>query len=151
MVRDHTLFFGDHPSGFRDFQLLNEDRLPRIGGHVVQLSGLYIRPEWRRTRTADGMRLVAAWTRLTHSFTARNLMADWSVSLVEARLATPRMIMDLYGYPNTIELFETYEPALGHRERVNLIWMSAQELACSTASRPRPIGRSDRLLSSMAG
>ena len=141
MVADHSLFFGDNPSGFRDFQLLARPDMPTIGGLVVQLSGLYIRPDWRRARTADGMRLVAAWTRLSHSFTARNLMADWSVSLVEERLATPRMIEELYGYAHSGELFETYEPALGHRERVSLMWMSAEELVCSVASRPRPIAR----------
>jgi hypothetical protein len=151
MVRDHTLFFGDNPSGFRDFTLLNQDRLPAIGGLVVQLSGLYIRPDWRRARTADGMRLVAAWTRLTHSFTVRNLMADWSVSLTESRIATPRMLMDLYGYPNSIELFETYTPDLGRRERVTLIWMSAQELADSVVSRPRSTGRVDHRVLHTAG
>jgi hypothetical protein len=151
MVRDHTLFFGDHPSGFRDFRMLGEDRLPQIDGRVTHLSGLYIRPQWRRARTADGMRLVAAWTRLTHSFTARNLMADWSVSLVEAHVATPRMVEDLYGYPHATELFETYVPELDRRERISLIWMSAAEQACSVASRPRPAGRSDHLPSRMAG
>jgi hypothetical protein len=151
MVRDHTLFYGDHPSEFRDFCMLGEDRLPRIDGLVTHLSGLYIRPQWRRARTADGMRLVAAWTRLTHSFTARNLMADWSVSLVEARVATPRMVEDLYGYVHATELFETYVPELDRRERVTLIWMSAAEQADSVASRPRPAGRPDHLASRMAG
>jgi hypothetical protein len=141
MVGDHSLFFGANPSRFQDFQLLAGADMPTIGGLVVQLSGLYIRPDWRRVRTADGMRLVAAWTRLSHSFAARNLMADWSVSLVEERLATPRMIQELYGYAHAGELFEAYEPALGHRERVSLMWMSAEELAGSVASRPRPVGR----------
>lgn len=151
MVRDHSLFFGDHPSGFGDFHLLSEGRLPKIDGLVTHLSGLYIRPQWRRARTADGVRLVAAWTRLTHSFNARNLMADWSVSLVEARVATARMVEDLYGYPNTIELFETYVPELDRRERVSLIWMSAAEQADSVASRPRPAGQSGHLAPRMAG
>jgi hypothetical protein len=151
MIRDHSLFFGDRPSGFRDFRMLAETGLPTIGGLVAQLSGLYIRPQWRRARTADGMRLVAAWTRLTHSFTARNLMADWSVSLLEERIATPRMIEDLYGYPHAIELFETYVPDLDRCERVTLVWMSAAEQACSAASRPRPAGRSDHLAPRMAG
>lgn len=150
MVADHSLFFGDNPSAFRDFTLLAGPDMPTIGGLVVQLSGLYIRPDWRRARTADGMRLVAAWTRLSHSFTARNLMADWSVSLAEERLATPRMIQELYGYAHVGELFEAYEPALGHRERVSLMWMSAQELVGSVASRPRPIGRRARLESCTA-
>jgi hypothetical protein len=149
MVRDHTLFFGDRASGFRDFRLL-ADGVPRIGGLVVQLSGLYIRPDWRRTRTADGIRLVAAWTRLSHSFTLRNLMADWSVSLVEGRIASARTIEDLYGYPNWGELFETYEPALGRFERVMLMWMSAGELAGSVASRPRLAGQSCRHVSRLA-
>jgi hypothetical protein len=151
MIRDGSLFFGNGPSGFAGFRMLTEAALPSIGGLVVQLSGLYIRPEWRRIRTADGMRLVAAWTRLTHSFTARNLMADWSVSLLEERIATPRMIADLYGYPNALELFETYVPELGHHERVTLVWMSLAEQACSVASRPRPAGRSDHRSPSMAG
>jgi hypothetical protein len=151
MVRDHSLFFGDHPSGFRDFQLLSEGRLPKIDGLVTHLSGLYIRPQWRRARTADGMRLVAAWTRLTHSFTARNLMADWSVSLIEARVATPRMIEDLYGYPHATDLFETYVPELDRRERVTLIWMSAAEQVDSVASRPRPAAQSGHLAPRMAG
>jgi hypothetical protein len=137
MVRDHTLFFGKHPSGFRDFQLLSEGHLPAISGLVAHLSGLYIRPQWRRARTADGMRLVAAWAGLTHSFTTRNLMADWSTTLVEKRVATPRMIEDLYGYPNATELFETYVPELDRRERVTLAWMSADELIGSVAQRPR--------------
>jgi hypothetical protein len=151
MIRDHTLFFGDNPSGFRDFRMLREHDLPLIGGLVAQLSGLYIRPQWRRTRTADGMRLVAAWTRLTHSFTARNLMADWSVSLLEERIATPRMIEDLYGYPHALELFETYVPDLDRYERVSLVWMSAAEQIDSVASRPRPAGRPDRLALHTAG
>jgi hypothetical protein len=151
MVRDHSLFFGDRPSGFRDFCMLGGDSLPRIDGLVTHLSGLYIRPQWRRTRTADGTRLVAAWTRLTHSFTARNLMADWSVSLIEARVATPRMIEDLYGYRHSAELFETYVPELGRRERVTLIWMSAAEQADSVASHPRRADRSDHLALRMAG
>jgi hypothetical protein len=151
MIRDHTLFFGKGASGFRDFRMLTETGLPRIDGLVAQLSGLYIRPQWRRARAADGMRLVAAWTRLTHSFTARNLMADWSVSLLEERIATPRMIEDLYGYPHAIELFETYVPDLDRCERVTLVWMSAAEQACSAASRPRPAGRSDHLAPRMAG
>jgi hypothetical protein len=141
MMRDHTLFFGKHPSEFRNFRMLREDGLPRLGGLVVQLTGLYIRPDWRRARTADGMRLVAAWTRLSHSFTVRNLMADWSVSLLEQHIATPRMIEDLYGYPNAIEVCETYVPDFNRQERVTLVWMSAEELAASVASRPRPVGR----------
>lgn len=138
MVRDHTLFFGSNPSGFKDFQLLSEDRLPAISGLVAHLSGLYIRPEWRRRRTADGMRLVAAWARLTHSFTTRNLMADWSTTLLEQRIATPRMIEDLYGYPHAAELFETYVPELDRRERITLAWMSADELVGSVAQRRPP-------------
>ena len=137
MVRDHSLFFGSHSSGFRDFRMLAGERIPKIGGSVAHLSGLYIRPAWRRVRTADGLRLVAAWTRLTHSFTTRALGADWSVSLIEGRVATRRLIADLYGYPNWSELFEAYEPALGRFERVTLVWMSAVELAESVASRPR--------------
>src|SRR5579871_5392305 len=35
MVRDHTLFFGRHPSQFRDFRMLCDDDAPRIGGRVV--------------------------------------------------------------------------------------------------------------------
>jgi hypothetical protein len=151
MIRDHTLFFGDNPSSFQDFRTLPDVGVPVIGGLVTQLSGLYIRPEWRRTRTAQGMRLVAAWTRLTHSFTVRNLLADWSVSLLEERVATPRMIEDLYGYPNACELFETYIPYLDRRELVTLVWMSAAELACSVASRPRAAARSDRQPLRMAG
>ena len=143
MIRDHTAFFGDHPSEFKDFRMLPAEGVPTIGGLVTQLSGLYIRPDWRRARTADGMRLVAAWTRLSHSFTARNLMADWSVSTVEERIATPRMIEELYGYPHAAELFETYVPHLDRRERITLIWMSAAELIESVASRPRSAGRSD--------
>lgn len=143
MIGDHSLFFGSRPSGFQDFRM-TADAVPRIGGLVAQLSGLYIRPEWRRTRTADGMRLVAAWTRLMHSFTQRNLLADWSVSLLEERVSTPRMIADLYGYPNSIALFETYIPYLDRHERVTLVWMDAAALADSVASRPRGVGRSDR-------
>ncbi len=141
MVRDHSLFFGDTPSGFKDFRMLPDAVVPAIGGLVVQLSGLYIRPDFRRVRIADGLRLVAAWTRLSHSFTSRNLMADWSVSLLEERVSTPRMIEDLYGYPHATELFETYIPYLDRHERVTLVWMSAEELAGSAASRPRPVGR----------
>lgn len=138
MIRDHSLFFGNHPSEFRDFRMLPHDAVPRIGGLVAQLSGLYIRPHWRRARTADGMRLVAAWARLTHSFTSRNLMADWSVTLLEERIASPRMIADLYGYPNSAPLFETYVPDFDRYERVTLVWMSAEELVDSVARRPRP-------------
>jgi hypothetical protein len=141
MVRDHTLFFGDNPSGFQDFRMLSDAGVPTIGGLVVQLSGLYIRPQWRRARTADGMRLVAAWTRLTHSFATRNLMADWSVSLLEERVASPRMVEDLYGYPHATELFETYIPYLDRHERVTLIWMSAAELVDAVSSRPRALAR----------
>jgi hypothetical protein len=151
MVGDHTLFFGDQPSRFERFRLLADARVPRIGGLVAQLSGLYIQPAWRRARTLDGMRLVAAWTRLSHSFTLRNLMADWSVSLAESHVATPRMIGELYGYPNWGDLFEAYEPALRRFERVTLMWMSAPELAGSVASRPRPAGRSDHRAPSTAG
>jgi hypothetical protein len=151
MIRDHTLFYGKHPSGFRDFRMLDAAGVPVISGLVAQLSGLYIKPAWRRTRLADGMRLVAAWTRLSHSFTARNLMADWSVSLLEERVATPRMIEDLYGYPHATELFETYIPYLARHEVVTLVWMSAEELGGSVVSRPRPVGRSAHPLSSTAG
>src|SRR5258708_19134275 len=76
MIRDQTLFFGKGPSEFQAFHMLPTVDLPMISGLVTQLSGLYIRPDWRRVRTADGMRLVAAWTRLSHSFTARNCMAS---------------------------------------------------------------------------
>jgi predicted DNA-binding ribbon-helix-helix protein len=141
MIRDHRLFFRQNPSGFRSFRMLVEDGLPRIGGIVAQLSGLYIRPQWRRTRTTDGTRLVAAWARLTHSFTTRNLLADWSVSLLEERIATPRMIEELYGYPHAIELFETYIPYLDRDERVTMVWMSAKELAVAVVRRPRALGR----------
>jgi hypothetical protein len=151
MIRDHTLFFGDQPSGFRDFRMLDEDCVPTIGGLVVQVSGLYIRPQWRRVRTADGARLVATWARLTHSFTTRNLMADWSVSLLEARVATPRMVQDLYGYPHATELFETYIPYLDRHERVTLVWMSAEELIGSVAQRPRPVALSGHRQPHMAG
>jgi hypothetical protein len=151
MIRDHTLFFGGQPSGFVDFRMLGEDAVPPIGGLVAQMSGLYIRPDWRRARTADGMRLVAAWARLTHSFTARNLLADWSVSLLEERVATPRMIEDLYGYPHAVELFETYIPYLDRHERVTLVWMSADELAGSVARPPRRAVPSLRRQPSMAG
>ena len=151
MIRDHTLFFGVNPSGFTDFRMLRDDGVPTIGGLVVQLSGLYIDPRWRRTRIADGTRLVAAWTRLSHSFTTRNLMADWSVSLLEERVASPRMIRDLYGYPNSVELFETYIPYLKRTECVTLVWMSAVELGASVASRPRPADRSDHRPARMAG
>jgi len=61
----------------------------------------------------------------------------------EARVATPRMIEDLYGYPHATELFEAYVPELDRHERITLIWMSAAEQACSVASRPRPAARSD--------
>ncbi len=140
MIRDHTLFFGDHPSEFRDFRMLAEDDVPIIGGSVAQLSGLYIRPQWRRTRTADGMRLVAAWVRLVYSFVTRNLMADWSVSLLEERVATPRLMRDLYGCPHSVELFETYIPYLDRHERVTLLWMSAAEAVDSVAQRPQAVG-----------
>jgi hypothetical protein len=150
MIRDHTLFFGEHPSEFKDFRMLEAD-VPTISGLVTQLSGLYIRPDWRRVRTADGTRLVAAFTRLSHSFTARNLMADWSVSTIEERIATPRMIEDLYGYPHAAELFETYVPHLDRHERITLIWMSAAELIDSVVSRPRSAGRSDHRSPHMAG
>jgi hypothetical protein len=143
MIRDHTLFFGANPSGFRAFRMLGDDDLPRLAGRVAHLSGLYIRPHWRRARTADGMRLVAAWTGLTHSFTARTLMADWSVTLLERRVASPRMVRDLYGYPHAIELFEAYVPDFDRRDRVTIAWMSAAELAGSAASRPPAAGRSD--------
>ncbi|MBV8167030.1 MAG: hypothetical protein JO021_09580 [Alphaproteobacteria bacterium] len=143
MIRDHSLFFGNRPSGFKDFRMLDAAAVPPIGGLVAQMSGLYIRPSWRRVRTAGGMRLVAAWARLTHSFTTRNLMADWSVSLLEERVATPRMIEDLYGYPHAVELFETYIPYLDRHERVTLVWMSAQELVAAVARRPRQVGRSE--------
>lgn len=151
MIRDHSLFFGNRPSGFRDFRMLDESAVPAIGGLVTQVSGLYIKPSWRRVRTADGMRLVAAWARLTHSFTTRNLMADWSVSLLEERVATPRMIEDLYGYPNAAELFETYIPYLDRSERVTLVWMSAEELVGSVARRPRSVARSESRQPHMAG
>ena len=151
MIRDHSLFFGERPSGFRDFRMLAEDRVPVIGGLVVQLSGLYVQPTWRRVRVGDGMRLVGAWARLSHSFTLRNLMADWSVSLLEERVATPRMVVDLYGYPNASDLFETYIPYLDRHERVTLVWMSADELADSVASRPRPAGRPAHQSLHMAG
>jgi len=141
MIRDHSVFFGDHPSEFKDFRMLAEDALPTIGGLVVQLSGLYIRPDWRRVRIADGMRLVAAWVRLSHSFTVRNLMADWSVTTVEERIATPRMIEELYGYPNSAAIFETYVPHLDRHERISLLWMSAEELVTTVSSRPRATGR----------
>jgi hypothetical protein len=151
MIRDHSLFFGTGPSGFTDFRMLREDGMPVIGGLVAQLSGLYISPKWRRTRTADGMRLVAAWTRLSHSFTTRNLMADWSVSLLEERVASPRMVEDLYGYPHSIELFESYIPYLDRDERVTLIWMSAEELAGSVMTRPRPDSQFDHYRRRAAG
>jgi len=67
------------------------------------------------------MRLVAAWARLTHSFTARVVAPDWSVSLLEARVAKPRIIRDLYGYPHWAELFEAYIPFLDRHERTTLI------------------------------
>jgi hypothetical protein len=152
MIRDHSLFFGSHPSGFRDFRMLpSADDVPRLGGLVVQLTGLYIRPDWRRARTADGMRLVAAWTRLSHSFTARNLMADWSVSLLEQHIATPRMIEDLYGYPHAMRVCETYVPDFDRHEPVTLVWMSAEELVASVASRPRPAGQPGPRIPHMAG
>ena len=141
MIRDHSLFFGTNPSGFTDFRMLGAAGVPVIGGLVAQLSGLYIAPRWRRARTADGTRLVAAWARLSHSFTLRSLNADWSVSLLEARVASPRMTEDLYGYPHAIELFETDIPYLGRHERVTLVWMSAGELARSMASRSRSARR----------
>ena len=144
MIRDQTLFFGKGPSEFQEFAMLPTADLPTIGGLVTQLSGLYIRPDWRRVRTADGMRLVAAWTRLSHSFTARNLMADWSVTTVEERIATPRMIEELYGYPHARGIFEAYVPHLERRERITLVWMSAAELVESVASRPRSAGPSNR-------
>ncbi|MBV8167028.1 MAG: hypothetical protein JO021_09570 [Alphaproteobacteria bacterium] len=151
MIGDHTLFYGNTPSEFRDFRLLPAPgEGPRLGGLVVQLAGLYIRPDWRRACTADGTRLVAAWVRLSHSFTARNLMADWSVSLLEQRLATPRMIEELYGYPHAMPVFETYVPEFDRHKRVTLVWMSAAELAASVASRPRPAGRPDRRIHHMA-
>ena len=78
-------------------------------------------------------------------------MADWSVSLLEERVSTPRMIEDLYGYPHAVELFETYIPYLDRHERVTLVWMSAAELADSALTRPRQAVRSDRRLSNMAG
>jgi len=138
MVRNHRLFYGDRPSALRDFRMLPHDAVPRIGGIVVQLSGLYVMPHWRRVRSSDGMRLVAVWARLTHSFASRGLMADWSVSLIEARVATPRMIADLYGYPNSAPLFEAYVPELDRVERVTLVWMSAEELVDSVARHPPP-------------
>lgn len=143
MIRDHTLFFGKRASGFRDFRMLDEAAVPPIAGLVAQVSGLYIKPSWRRVRTTDGMRLVAAWARLTHSFTVRNLMADWSVSLLEERVATPRIIEDLYGYPHAVELFETYIPYLDRHERVTLVWMSAEELVDAVARRPRQVVQSE--------
>jgi hypothetical protein len=152
MIRDHSLFFGANPSGFRDFRMLpSASGVPRLGGLVVQLTGLYIRPQWRRVRTADGTRLVAAWVRLSHSFTARNLMADWSVSLLEQHIATPRMIEELYGYPHAMPVCETYVPDFDRHECVTLVWMSAGELAASVASRPRPAGRPDRRIPHGAG
>lgn len=151
MIRDHSLFFGANPSGFTDFRMLQADGVPLMSGLIAQLSGLYVSPAWRRVRGADGTRLVALWVRLSHSFTTRNLMADWSVSLLEERVASPRMIEDLYGYPNAAELFETYIPYLGRHERVTMVWMSAAELVGSVASRPRQVVRSDLRQPSMAG
>jgi GNAT superfamily N-acetyltransferase len=149
LVRSHRLWYGDHPSRLQGFSMLAEDA-PRMGGLVVQLSGLYIQPDWRRARVG-GQRLVAAFVRLMHSFTWRNYAPDWSVSLLEERVSTPRMMHDLYGYPHATPLFQTWMPELARSERVTLIWMAGPEIAAQVESRPRPADSPGRSLQRRAG
>jgi hypothetical protein len=149
LVESHALWFGDAPSEFGEARMLGGPDLPRLAGTVVQLSGLYIDPSWRRVRTSAGMRLVAAFVRLSHSFTLRNLGADWSVTLIEERVASPRMVHDLYAYPNAREVFEAHIPYLGRKERLTLAWMSRAELATLSDRRLPPVGRPSRLVAPM--
>lgn len=139
MIRSHRLWYGDRPSQLQGFSMLDA-QVPQMGGLVLQLSGLYIRPDWRRARTESGARLVAAFVRLMHSFSHRQYDPDWSVSLLEERVSTPRMINDLYAYPNAVELFETYMPELQRSERVTMIWMPGSELAAQAGSLPQRAG-----------
>lgn len=149
LIRSHRLWFGDGPSEFADARMLCDDP-PHISGTVVQLSGLYIVPSWRRVLTARGMRLVAAFTRLTHDFTLRNLAPDWSVTLVEQRVSSPRIMHELYGYPHAEKIFEAYFPYVGHMERMTMLWMSHAELAALSGRLPRPVARSLHLAVPMA-
>lgn len=144
LIRSHRLWYGDGKSGLQGFRMLTDD-VPVLGGLVLQLSGLYIRPDWRRARVDGGMRLVGAFTRLMHSF-SRQYAPDWSVSLLEERVSTPRMINDLYAYPNSAELFETWMPELKRTERVTLIWMPGSALAAQAESRPLRVGSVDPTL-----
>ncbi|HYB09580.1 MAG TPA: hypothetical protein VEJ16_07910 [Alphaproteobacteria bacterium] len=150
LIRSHRLWYGDSPSALREARMLRSD-LPRLGGTVVQASGLYIDPAWRRARTSWGMRLVAASMRLTHDFTLRNLHPDWAVTLIEKHVATPRIIHDLYGYPHAVEVFEAFFPYVERMERMTMAWMSHAELAGVSRSPPPAIGRSPHLFAPSAG
>lgn len=150
MVRDQSIWFGDAPSEFQDARLLADD-FPLISGTVVQLSGLYIAPQWRRARTSRDMRLVAAFVRLSHDFTLRNLAADWSVTLIEQKVATPRIVNDLYAYAHAKEAFEAFIPYLGRKERLTMAWMSHTELAAISDTRPPSTAQSHRQLEPTAG
>lgn len=150
LVRTHRIWFGDGPTELTDARMLSET-LPHLSGTVVQLSGLYIVPKWRRVWTPSGLRFVAAFARLTHDFTLRNLSPDWSVTLIEEQVASPRMVRDIYGFPNAAEAIEAYFPYRGRTERMTMAWISHAELAALSGTRPPPAARSLRLAAPMAG
>lgn len=150
LIRSHRVWFGDRPSQFSEARMLSET-LPRISGTVVQLSGLYIDRKWRRVWTANGVRLVAAFTRLTHDFTLCNLSPDWSATLIEERVASPRIVHELYGYPHAEPTFEAVIPYLGHKERLTMAWMSHAELAALSGRLPPSAVRFRHLAVPMAG
>ena len=150
LIRTHRLWYSDGPSELREARILRDD-LPRLAGTVVQASGLYIDPKWRRARTSRGMRLVAASMRLTHDFTLRNLHPDWAVTLIEKHVAIPRVVHDLYGYPHAAEVFEAFFPYVERMERMTMAWMSHAELAALSGTLPPPAGRSPHLLAPLPG
>ncbi len=121
--------FGDAMPGYR--WLVPKDveaTMPRIAGTIVHTTGLWIAPDWRRKRTRTGDRLVSAFGRFTHAFTLDFYRLDWSASLVDMKIAKPRLIHDLYAYPHMVEACECDQPGEDRKIRLALTWASAGEL-----------------------
>lgn len=121
---------------FRYVPAANEDALPRIGGVVAHLAGLWLAPDWRRKWTADGNRLVYAFVRFTHAYILDLWRPDWSTSVVRSEVTKPRLIHDLYGYPHLGGEIE-WQFHNGPFLRTTLIFASAAELQAGSSQPQR--------------